>query len=77
MITNEPAAKAQQFAKAHDLPFPILIDAHGTVSGQFEVEDIPVTAVLDKQGRLAGLAGGYSEGLFSQVETLAAQLLRE
>jgi peroxiredoxin len=77
LIMTEPAAIAKQFAKQQDLPFPVLIDAHETVSRQFEVDSLPVTAVLDKQGRAAGIARGYSEGLFSQVETLTAQLLKE
>jgi peroxiredoxin len=77
LITNEDAATAQRFAKQQSLPFPVLIDTYGTVSRQFEVESIPVTVALDKQGRAAGIARGYSENLFSQIETLTAHLLRE
>jgi peroxiredoxin len=77
LITNEDAAMARRYEKEQALPFPVLIDANGSVAGQFQVENLPVTVALDKQGRAAGMAQGYSEGLFSQIEMLTAQLLKE
>ncbi len=76
-ITNEDAATAERFAKAQSLPFPVLIDADQTAASQFQADSIPTTVVLDKQGRAAGAARGYSEDLFDQIETLSGQLVRE
>jgi peroxiredoxin len=76
-ITTEDAATAQRFAKQQGVPFPILIDADGAVSTRFQVESIPVTVLLDKQGRAAGLAQGYSQQSFDEIAALSEQLLAE
>jgi cytochrome c biogenesis protein CcmG/thiol:disulfide interchange protein DsbE len=76
-ITTEDAAAARAFAKQQGVPFPILIDANGTVSKQYRVASIPVTVLLDKQGRAAGMAEGYSQQSFEEVASLAEQLLKE
>ena len=69
--------QARRFAKEKALPFPVLIDAQGAVSLQFQAGSIPTTVVLDKQGRAAAMASGYSPDLFHQIETVTAQLVKE
>jgi peroxiredoxin len=76
-VTTEDSATAMHFAKEVSLPFPILIDSDGAVSLRFQATSIPVTAVLDKQGRAAGMAQGYSTELFDQIESLVGQVLKE
>jgi peroxiredoxin len=77
-ITVEDAATVKRFAKQMDVPYPLLIDADNSVSQLYNVDSIPVTVALDKQGRAAGLMpAGYSEEQFAQIETLTGQLLKE
>lgn len=77
MITTEDAAIARRFAKEQSLPFPVLIDADGAVSVQFQASSIPTTVALDRQGRAAAMSQGYSPDLFHQIETVTAQLVKE
>jgi peroxiredoxin len=76
-ITTEDAAAAKRFAKAMGVPYPILIDADSAVSTRFQVGSIPVTVLLDKQGRVAGLAEGYSQTSFDEIAVLTEQVLKE
>lgn len=76
-ITTEDAATAQAFAKQQGIPFPVLIDADGAVSSAYKVTSIPVTILLDKQGRAAGMAQGYSRQTFEQIAALTEQILEE
>ena len=76
-ITTEDAPTAQRFAKAKGIPFPILIDADSAISTRFQVASIPVTALLDKQGRVVGIAQGYSQTSFDELAALTEQVLTE
>jgi len=68
----------KRFAKEMGVPYPLLIDTDHTVSQQYNVDSIPVTVALDKQGRAAGMMpAGYSEEQFFQIEALTGQLLNE
>src|SRR5207253_2578241 len=64
-ISVEDAETVKRFAREEHVPYPLLIDADQAVSQRFHVESIPVTVVLDKQGRAAGMMPeGYSPELF-------------
>jgi cytochrome c biogenesis protein CcmG/thiol:disulfide interchange protein DsbE len=77
-ISIEDAATVRRYAKEQQVPYPLLIDADQAVSQRFNVVNIPMTVVLDKQGRAAGMmAEGYSEELFDQMARLTEQLLKE
>lgn len=76
-ITTEDAGTARQFAKAHSLPFPVLIDADGQVSSQFQVDGLPAAVLLDKQGRAAGALYGWSPDRFDDLGKLAGQVVKE
>jgi len=68
----------KRFAKQMDVPYPLLIDTDNSASQLYNVNSIPVTVALDKQGRAAGLMpAGYSEEQFAQIEALTGQLLKE
>ncbi len=76
-ISTENAAVVRRFVKEQQIPYPVLIDADTKVSVQYDAQSIPLTVVLDKQGRAAGLAPGYSPDLFDQITKLAGQLAKE
>jgi peroxiredoxin len=76
-ISVEDAETVRRFAQEEKVPFPLLIDADQSVSRRFNVASIPMTVVLDKQGRAAGLMEGYSEDQSDQIARLTEQLLKE
>jgi peroxiredoxin len=76
-ITIEDADTVRRFAKEEKVPFPLLIDADHSISQRFNVASIPMTVVLDKHGRAAGLMEGYSEEQSDQIARLVEQLLKE
>jgi peroxiredoxin len=76
-ITDEDAESARQFAKANSLPFPVLIDTDHRVASQFQVDSLPVSVLLDKQGRAAGALYGWSPDHIDDLGTLAGQVVKE
>jgi peroxiredoxin len=76
-ITQEDADTARKFAKQQQIPYPILTDKDASVFQQFQAESIPHTVLLDKHGRAAGMASGYSTERFAEIELLTEQLLKE
>jgi peroxiredoxin len=75
-ITREDKATALQFAKEQKLPFPVLVD-DGTVSDRFNADTIPLTVVLDKQGRATRVLNGYSPDHMDEIDSLCDRLVKE
>jgi peroxiredoxin len=53
-VANDPQGRevVKPFAEAHDLPFPILLDATNSLAVQLELPGIPTSYLLDQQGRI-------------------------
>ena len=49
---DEDTKDATDFATAHKLNFPVLLDPKGTVAKAYEVESIPTMFVIDKDGKI-------------------------
>ena len=47
---DEPTDQVKSFISSNGLTFPVLSDKGGTLSGEFKVNAIPTTLVIDKQG---------------------------
>lgn len=47
---DEPADKVKDFVRSNSLTFPVLSDKGGTIGGEFKVNAIPTTLVIDQQG---------------------------
>ncbi|HXM18138.1 MAG TPA: redoxin domain-containing protein [Candidatus Tumulicola sp.] len=62
---REPSALVSTWAAANRVTFPLVLDADGGVEKTYDVNGIPTTYVLDKDGRI----------VFSQVNQLSGSLL--
>lgn len=59
---------AKAYADHNHLPFPVLFDGKGQVSGGYAVDAIPAVFVVDPGGRIRG----HHEGLISSLDTVLA-----
>jgi peroxiredoxin len=58
---QESASQVKTFFKAFNLTFTALLDSTGEVGASFGIQAIPTTYILDKTGRIIGLANGLRE----------------
>jgi peroxiredoxin len=65
------------FVAEYTLTFPILLDPQNMVGTQLQVRGIPMSYLLDKQGRIAGMELGAKNWQSPKVRHLIDQLLRE
>ncbi|MBI5885060.1 MAG: TlpA family protein disulfide reductase [Deltaproteobacteria bacterium] len=52
IAVDDTEKDARTFARAHNLTFPIAIDANGTVSDTYQVFGIPKTVIIGRDGRI-------------------------
>jgi cytochrome c biogenesis protein CcmG/thiol:disulfide interchange protein DsbE len=64
--TNDASSDARAFVSAHGLTYPT-VTGGGRLTGKYGIAGLPVTYVLNRQGRLVGgqIAGPVSEQLHS------------
>jgi peroxiredoxin len=48
----ESREKASAFSKKYSLPFPTLLDGEGKVYKSYSVVGVPLTALIDRNGRI-------------------------
>lgn len=65
----------RRFAKAHALSMPIVHDGPDGIARQLDLDQVPFTIVLDRDGRVALAAGGSDEAAFGRIASLARQLV--
>ncbi len=65
------------FAKEYALTFPLLLDTKSEVFRLYFVNNIPVTYLIDKQGRIAGMSRGGADWNSPQAQELVDELLLE
>jgi peroxiredoxin len=72
--TDEPRnrPKIGSTARALGLTFPVLVDADKRVAQLYRVESIPMTFLIDRDGRIRSLHRGYRPG---DLEALEQELL--
>jgi cytochrome c biogenesis protein CcmG, thiol:disulfide interchange protein DsbE len=55
--TTDVQSDARRFVRAHELTYPIVADLDGTqAASAYGVSDLPVTYVIDRDGRIVGSA---------------------
>lgn len=59
--SGEQPARVERFLKEQQMDFPVLLDPDSRVSSAWEATRLPITYVVDKQGRLAFRALGSRE----------------
>ncbi len=50
---QEPKEKVAKFASQNQLPYRVLLDEDGSVSGVYEIRGVPTMVVVDKNGMVA------------------------
>lgn len=65
-ISNDPKDSVQPFLSAKHYTFPCYLDADGTAAKTFEVEGIPHTVIIGRDGKMVD----EEEGLAYQADTI-------
>ena len=60
VATQDTKPRALAFARTSRITYPVLLDPSGTIAQQLQVTAIPVTFVLDRDGRIAARLEGQS-----------------
>jgi peroxiredoxin len=58
---KEPGSRVEAFVKELGLTFAVLLDSRGEVSERYEVQALPTTYLIGRDGRLVALALGYRD----------------
>jgi len=69
--------KAINYLKDTPVTFPVLYDPKGDVSGQYGVQAMPSTVIIDKDGNVRYLHEGYKSGYEDDYRKQIKTLLRE
>lgn len=72
LAVNDIPADARRFARREGVPYELGLDRDADAAGQFGVNGLPVTAIIDADGKLAAtFIGEISD---AQLESFAKQL---
>jgi len=69
--------KAIDYLKDTPVTFPVLYDPKGDVSGQYGVQAMPSTVIIDKDGNVRYLHEGYKSGYEDDYRKQIKTLMRE
>lgn len=75
-VENDSAA-AKAYLQKVQVSFPILFDLENDVSKAYQVEAMPTTVILDKDGNVRAVHRGYQSGVEKKYEADIKKLLRE
>ncbi len=74
---DDDSGKAMGMVEELGVSFPVLFDAQKSVSRQYQVEAMPVTVIVDRNGTVRHIHQGYKPGYEEQYLTEIRALLRE
>ena len=75
-IDDDPA-NAQALAKKLGVTFPVLFDAEKRVSRLYDVDAMPSTLLIDRDGKVRYIHRGYRAGYEVRYETQVRELLKK
>ena len=75
-IDDKPKA-AEDLAQQLKLTFPVLFDADKQVSRRYDVDAMPSTLLIDRDGNVQYIHRGYRAGVEKQYEEKLRELLRK
>lgn len=55
---EEPLEKVRSFAQNYKISFPVLLDSDGKISELYKVRAIPVTVIIDPEGKIKDISVG-------------------
>lgn len=74
---DENPQDAEKILKDIPVSFPILLDSQGMVSELYQVDAMPTTVLIDRDGNLRFLHRGYKAGYELEYEKQIKALVRE
>ncbi len=74
---DDDSRRAMQMVEELGVNFPVLFDESKEVSKLYEVEAMPVTVLVDREGRVRHVHHGYKPGYEEKYLTEIRSLLRE
>ncbi len=74
---EEDSSKAAGYLKEVPVSFPILYDNTNKVSKMYDVDAMPSTVLVDREGNLRFLHRGYKPGDENEYKRLMKKLMRE
>lgn len=74
---EEDSSKAKNWLRDLKVAFPVLLDSANTVSKQYEVNAMPSTYIIDKDGNLRYVHRGYLPGYEDEYQKQVRELMRE
>ncbi len=74
---DKDSAKADKILKDIPVTFPVLYDASGDVSKQYNVDAMPTTVIVDRDGNMRFHHRGYKPGYEDLYAQHVKQLIRE
>lgn len=74
---DKDSALANKLLKDIPVSFPVLLDDTGTVSANYNVQSMPTTVLIDRDGNMRYLHKGYKPGYENDYEKQIKELIRE
>jgi peroxiredoxin len=74
---NESVSRIKKFFNGHRLTFTALLDSEGKIGERFGINKVPLTFILDKDGRVIGKANGIRNWNSKQATALFEYLVNE
>lgn len=71
------SSKANNYLKDVSVSFPIVYDTGNTVSKSFNVNAMPTTVIVDRNGNMRFLHQGYKPGYENEYKKQVKQLIKE
>jgi peroxiredoxin len=74
---DEDKRQASGTAARFDLHFPVLLDADKAVVRLYDLQSMPATVLIDRDGKVRYLHRGYRDGLEAAYEQQIRELVKE
>lgn len=74
---DEEAATAHKMAKRLGVSFPVMHDARNAVSKLYDVDAMPATVMVDRDGRVRAVHRGFRDGTAERYQAEVRELLKE
>lgn len=74
---DDNAGNAQAMAAKLGVTFPVLFDAEKRVSRLYDVDGMPSTVLIDRDGKVRYIHRGYRPGYETQYEAQVRELLKQ
>jgi thiol-disulfide isomerase/thioredoxin len=76
-ISDEAASKLVSYERANPHAMPVYIDPKHSANDAMKVEYLPTIVVVDKTGKVAYTAYGYSDGEVQQIDDAVAKVMKD